>query len=96
MYICWFSLAAHTTKYLSVLNSFTVKKFKENTIIYIMLLIHWLKQIYSLTNKSNTEGLLTPSIADPSVAGFPSLSMPPQIQGQLQMSLLKNPPNLSW
>ena len=35
-YICWFSLAAYTMRYISVLSSFTVKKFKEDTIIYII------------------------------------------------------------
>ena len=34
-YACWFRLAAHVMKYLSVLSSFTVKTFKNNTITYI-------------------------------------------------------------
>ena len=35
-HICWFNLAAHAMKCLSVLSSFTVKIFKESTIIYII------------------------------------------------------------
>ena len=34
--LCWFNLAAYTVKCLSILSSFIVKKFKDNTIIYII------------------------------------------------------------